>query len=109
MIGAQARLANDFLGNVADLQHDFHGNFVSWEYFGCYVELDADIEIGHRLRLESRSLVKRRGYHRNLVADQDVRLLPVLDPDLRFRKDIGAAQGPPHVHRHQWVTQPDGE
>ena len=55
------------------------------------LELEADVEVVHRLRDEAAGRRRGGGDHRHAVADVDARLLLVLDADARVGEHVGAA------------------
>src|SRR5438034_9234907 len=76
---------------VADFEPDLDADLVLEENLRLDLELEADVEVGHRLGDEAAGRRRGGGDHRHAVADVDARLLLVLHADARIGEDVGAA------------------
>src|SRR5207249_102367 len=91
LVGQRVGRAFHFLHDVADFEPDLYAHLVIEVDERLDLELEADVEIGHRLGDEAAGRRRGGSDHRHAVADVDARLLLVLHPDARIGEDVGAA------------------
>ena len=102
-VGDGARRRLGLRADVAHLKPDLDAHVVLEEHLWLDLELQADVEVVHRLGDEARGARGGRD-HRHLVADVDARLLAVLRADARIGEDVGAADLLAQVERDQRVA-----
>ncbi|NKA91397.1 hypothetical protein GO305_05025 [Ralstonia solanacearum] len=104
--GLRVAARND-LGDVADLEAHLDADIVVPVHLGLDLQLDADIQVLDRLRIDRAAGARHAGArdHGHLVADQDLGLLLVARADARARQQVRVGIGQLEIGRHR---QPAG-
>src|SRR5207248_9143984 len=91
LVGERAGARFHRLGDVAYLEADLHADLVVERDQRLDLELEADVEVGHRFGDEAAGGGCGGGNHRYAIADVDARLLLVLHPDARVGERVADA------------------
>ena len=104
----RALRAVDLADQVADLEVDLHHHVVVELHAGLDLELQADVDVGHR---GAHAHVRRRrgGEHRQLLADLHARLLAVAGAQARVGDERGVARGAAQGGQHGRVGDAGAE
>ena len=95
----------DGVGDVADLEPDLDADVVLEIDQGLDLELQAHVEVAHRLGNEAPCHRGSRGDHGDAVADVDFRLFLVLHADAGIGEQVGPAVGLPEREKEQRIGE----
>ena len=95
----------DGVGDVADLESDLDADIVLEIDQGLDLQLQAYVEVAHRLGNKAPRHRGSRGDHRDAVADVDLRLFLVLHADAGIGEQVGPAVGLPEREEKERIGE----